>query len=164
MFFEDQVWLEGTLKGKLTLVAADLNTSGVDRSIILNNNINYANATSGLLAVSEYDILVGLVVPNDMTLNGIFLAQTGHFGRNPYDDSMPTAWEQYIKRNSLTMNGTVVSNGRVETRWTDPVSGEFLSGFNKLFNSYDRTLVSSPPPMVPKTSDVYQFSDWSDSN
>ena len=68
IYVEDQVWLDGVVKGKVTLAAADVDTTGVDPSIILNDNITYANATSGLLAIAEYDVLVGLVVPDNMIL------------------------------------------------------------------------------------------------
>lgn len=163
IFVEDQVWLEGTVNGKFTLAAADVDTSGVDPSIILNNNILYSTATSGLLAIGEFDVLVGLVVPDDMYLNGIFIAQQGHFGRNHYDTSMPNAWESNIMRNSLTINGTIVSNGRVGTKWVNG-AGDYVSGFNYRYNSYDRNLVLDPPPLIPRTSDLHQFSQWRDAN
>ena len=163
IFVEDQVWLEGVVNGKVTIIAADVDSSGVDPSIILNDNLTYANASSGIMVIGEYDVLVGLEVPDDMSLNGIFIAQTGHFGRNYYDTSLPNAWQVYIKRNSLTLNGTIVSNGRVGTKWVSS-SGTYLSGFNNRTNSYDRNLVSSPPPLVPITSDVYKFSEWRDGN
>lgn len=163
IYVEDQVWLEGVVKGKVTIAAADIDTSGVDPSIILNNNITYANATSGLLAIAEKDILIGLVVPDDMVLNGIFIAQNGHFGRNHYDTTMPNAWEEYIKRNSLVLNGTIVSNGREGTKWVS-TTGVYTSGFNTRFNSYDRSLVSDPPPLTPEVSSTYKFIEWRDSN
>jgi hypothetical protein len=159
IYVEDQVWLEGVVKGKVSIAAADVDTAGVDPSIILNNNITYANATSGLLAIAEYDLLIGLVVPDNMTLNGIFIAKNGHFGRNHYDTSMPNAWEEYIMRNSLTLNGTIVSNGREGTKWVSG-GGVYLSGFNTRFNSYDRALVSNPPPLTPEVSDTYEFIEW----
>lgn len=163
IYVEDQVWLEGVVNGKATLAVANVSSNTDNPSIILNDNITYANATSGLLAIAEYDILIGLVVPDDMLLNGIFLAQTGHFGRNHYDTSMPNAWEVYIKRNSLTLNGTIVSNGRAGTKWVNG-SGVFTSGFDNRFTSYDKNLVASPPPLIPNTSDNYTFSDWQDAN
>ncbi len=159
IYVEDQVWLDGVVNGKVTLAAADVDTTGVDPSIILNGNLTYANATSGILAIAEYDVLVGLVVPDDMTLNGIFVAQNGHFGRNFYDNSMPNAWSQYIKRNSLKLNGTIVSNGREGTKWVNG-SGTYVSGFNSRTNIYDRNLVSSPPPLTPRVSDTYEFIEW----
>jgi hypothetical protein len=162
IYVEDQVWVEGVVNGKVTLAVADVDTTGVDPSIILNNNITYANEDSGLLAIAEYDVLVGLVVPDDMVLNGIFVAQTGHFGRNHYDTSMPNAWEEYIKRNSLTMTGTIVSNGREGTKWTS--NGVYVSGFETRINSYDRDLVSDPPPLTPEVSDTYEFIEWREVN
>lgn len=158
IYLEDQVWLEGAVNGKVTVVAADVDTTGVDPTIILNNDITYVTATSGLLAIGEYDVLIGLVVPDNMSLNGIFIAQNGHFGRNHYDTSMPNAWEEYIKRNSLTLNGTIVSNGREGTKWTS--AGVYVSGFNYRYNSYDRDLVNDPPPMTPEVSDTYRFIEW----
>jgi len=158
IFVEDQVWLEGDVNGKFTIAAADVDTTGVDPSIILNNNITYANDDSGLLAIAEYDLLIGLVVPDDMELNGIFIAQNGHFGRNHYDTSLPNAWETYIMRNSLTINGSIVSNGREGTKWTS--NGTYVSGFETRYNSYDRNLVADPPPLTPEVSDTYRFIEW----
>lgn len=163
IYVEDQVWLEGVVNGKATIAVADVSSNTNNPSIILNNNITYSNATSGLLAIAEYDILIGLEVPDNMTLYGIFLAQTGKFGRNHYDTSMPNAWEQYIMRNSLTLYGTIVSNGRVGTKWVNN-SGTYISGFDNRFTTYDRNLVASPPPLIPVTSDDYIFSDWQDAN
>lgn len=163
IYVEDQIWLDGVVKGKVTLAAADVDTTGIDPSIILNGNITYADDDSGLLAIAEYDVLVGLVVPNDMVLNGIFVAQNGHFGRNHYDTSMPNAWETYIYRNSLTINGTIVSNGREGTKWVS-WNGVWASGFNIRYNSYDRNLVSDPPPLTPNTSDTYRFIEWREVN
>jgi hypothetical protein len=163
IYVEDQVWLDGVVNGKATIAAADVDTTGKDPSIILNGDITYANADSGLLAIAEYDMLIGLVVPDDMELNGIFVAQNGHFGRNYYDTSMPNAWEEYIKRNSLTLNGTIVSNGREGTKWVSG-GGTFLSGFNNRYNSYDRNLVTDPPALTPEVSDSYDFIEWREDN
>lgn len=169
IYVEDKVWLEGTVKGKVTIAAADVDTPGNDPSIILNNNILYANATSGLLAIGEENVLVGLQVPDDMTLNGIFVAQKGRFGRNHYcqnncsshsgDEGLPGSLDSYVYRDTLTINGTIVSNQRVGTKWTSG-GGSFISGFNTRFNSYDRNLVASPPPLTPDVSDTFRFIEW----
>lgn len=162
IFAEDKVWLEGELASRVTIAAADTDTPGVDPSIILNNDITYATSSAGLLAVAEEDVLVGLVVPNDMELNGIFVAQNGRFGRNHYRTwgSNDVHWlhDSYVIQNSLTINGTIVSNGRVGTRWTS--SGTTVSGFNTRYNSYDRDLVDNPPPLAPNTSEDYKFVEW----
>ncbi len=175
IFVEDQVWLDGVVSQKVSIAAADNDTPGVSRSIILNGNITYSTSSAGLLAIAQQDMLLGLSVPNDMTLNGIFIAQTGRYGRNHYCTNsaplgycnnttyyLPSGLSSYRFRNSLTLTGTIVSNGRVGDQW---VSGSVpISGFLNRYNSYDRNLVESPPPLVPKTSDVYVFRDWREAN
>lgn len=171
VFVKDKVWLEGVVRGKVTIAAADVDAGGGSPSIILNNNITYANATSGLLAIAEQDVLVGLSVPAAMTLNGIFVAQTGRFGRNHYctgecdsshggSEGLSGALDPYVTRTSLTVNGTIVSNGREGTKWTS--GGTFISGFSTRSNSYDRDLVADPPPLTPEVSDTYRFIEWRD--
>ncbi len=99
-----------------------------------------------------------------MELNGIFVAQNGRFGRNFYrsnwlpNPSGPLNYRPFYERDSLTINGTIVSNGRVGTSWSS--GGVFSSGFRNRVNSFDRNLVDNPPPLVPNTSDVYEFVEW----
>src|SRR5690606_17878837 len=104
IFVEDKVWLEGAVNQTVTLAAADVDSSGVDPSIILNGNTTYTSATSsGLLAIAEADILVGVVVPDDMVTNGIYIAQNGWFARNHYSYSyLPYAYRHYYERDSHT--------------------------------------------------------------
>lgn len=154
IFVEDKVWLEGEVPTKVTIAAADTDTPGNDYSMILHDNITYTSTSSGLLAIAEEDVLIGYDVPDDMEINGIFVAQNGHFGRNHYTVSTHGG-DRY--RNSLTVHGTVVSNGRVGTKWN---CGGWCSGFDTRYNSYDRDLVEDPPPLTPNTSDDYKFIEW----
>jgi len=169
IFVRDKVWLSGVVSGKVTVAAADVGSATINPQIILENNITYTSATtSGLLAIAEQDVLVGLNVPNNMQLNGIFVAQNGRFGRNHYcqndcdshpgHQGLPSALDSFVIRNSLNVNGTIVSNGREGTRWTS--GGVTISGFSNRINTYDRNLVDNPPPLVPETSDLLRISDW----
>ncbi|MEK7462500.1 MAG: hypothetical protein AAB618_02900 [Patescibacteria group bacterium] len=168
IYVADKVWLQGVLDEKVTLAAAGTDSTGANPSIILQGNITYSDPEEdGLLAIAENNVLLGVDVPNDMFINGIYVAQTGRFGRNDYEysnlpnPSGPLDFRPYYERNSLTANGTIVSNGRVGTQW---VSGStFQSGFHNRYSSYDRNLVDNPPPLVPNTSDVYQFVEWRES-
>lgn len=162
VFVEDKVWLGGVINQKVVLAAADLITSGTSPSIILQDNITYTSATSsGLLAIAEENVLLGISIPNDIVLNGIFIAQNGRYSRNHYEASyLPFNLHEYVFRNSETLNGTIVSNGRVGTQWTN--SGVAISGFLNRYNSFDRNLAADPPPLTPKTSDVYEYADWQD--
>ena len=165
IYIADKIWLQGEVDQKVTLAAAGTDSTGANPSIILQGNITYDDPeTDGLLAIAEENVLLGVDVPNDMTVNGIYIAQNGRFGRNHYlygnlpNPSGPLDFRPYYERDSLSVNGTIVSNGRVGTQWTD--SGNFISGFRDRYSSYDRNLVESPPPLVPNTSDVYDFVDW----
>lgn len=169
IFVEDKVWLEGSINQKVTIAAADVDSAGVNPGMILNGDITYTSAiTSGLLAIAEQDILVGVVVPDVMRTDGIFIAQNGKFARNHYTSSYlpnpsgPLDYRPYYERTSHTMNGTIVSNLGGGTQWSS--GGVFSSGFHNRYNSYDRNLVEYPPPFVPVTSDVYRFTDWRDQN
>lgn len=171
IFVEDKVWLDGVVSKKVSLAAADVDTPGVSPSIIINGNITYSTSTAGLLAIAEQDVLLGLDVPDDLTINGILIAQTGRYGRNHYctgcvvggvNRGLPSALDPYVFRDSLTMNGTIVSNGRVGDQWVS--GGVPVSGFLDRYNSYDRNLVEDPPPLIPNTSDVYVFRDWREAN
>jgi hypothetical protein len=164
---QDKIWLQGTVPAKVTIAASHATSTSNNPSIILANNITYTSpTTSGLLAIAEQDVLIGLNVPNNIALNGIFIAQNGRYGRNHYRDwgtyELPNWLQTFIIRNSETHNGTIVSNGRVGTQWTS--GGVTISGFRDRYTSYDRNLVENPPPFIPETSDVYEFSDWRDAN
>jgi len=160
VFVEDDVWLDGVVSGQATLAAADVDTPNVDRSIILNNNITYANPKGdGLTAIGENDVLVGLQTPDTMTINGVFIAQLGRFGRNHYSTTyLPSSLDQYVTRATLNTNGTVVSNGRVGTKWTS--GGSYVSGYNQRNDTYDIELAKNPPPFTPATSDDFKFVEW----
>ena len=159
LYLEDKVWLEGDISQKVTLAAADL-SSGAQTNIVASDNIEYVAGTdAGLLAIAEDDVDVGLVVPTDMRMDGIYIAQNGRFGRNHYSTAyLNSSLDPYVLRNSLTRFGSVVSNGRVGTQWTS--GGVTVSGFHNRITSFDPEQVDSPPPLTPETSDVYTFTDW----
>jgi hypothetical protein len=167
IFIEDKTWVQGEINQKVTLAAANL-TSGSQTNIVLQGNITYTPSTeAGFLAIAEDDIDLGLTVPNNMTVQGIFVAQNGRFGRNYYCTNcsvwspspiikyigLPAYLDAYASRNSLDVIGTIVSKGRAVTDWGS-------SGFVNNYSSYDPDQVLNPPPLTPETSDVYTFKDW----
>lgn len=161
IYMEDKVWLEGEVTQKVTLGAADL-ASGAQTNIVLSGNITYSGADSGLLAIAEDDVDIGLVVPDNMTTNGIYVAQNGRFGRNHYRTAyLTSSLDPYVCQDTLTRFGSVISNGRVGTKWTGTsCGGTFGSGFENRVTSFDQNQVDDPPPLTPETSDVYIFDDW----
>lgn len=160
IFVRGKTWIEGTVASKVTLVAAD--TGSFSPDIILNGNISYTttDGSVGLTAIAERSVLYGLQIPDNMSVRGVFVAQNGYYGRNLY----ACTYSPYHIRNSLTVHGTVVSNGRVGTQWTySGVSGcgsGATSGFLTRTDTYDRLLAFSPPPFTPSASQDYRFVLW----
>ena len=161
LFFEDKIWIEGEVSGKVTVASADVSQPNYDPDVIINGNITYTSTdgTDGLTVLAENSILVPLYAPNDLEISGILIAQKGYFGRNLYG-----CWyAPYDKRNSLTMTGTIVSNERVGTKWgytSWPSCINEWSGFDTRINSYDRKLATDPPPLTPFVDDEYSFIEW----
>ncbi len=160
IYVNDRVWIEGTTKGKITVVAADANnpTNGT-YDVFIPNNLGYTvyDGTDGLTLIGQRHVLLPLVVPDSLTIRGIFIAQAGAFGRRHYE-SAPSGFSSYIKRSTLTVHGTIVSKGREGSKWTS--GGVYVSGFNNRQNTYDRRQAIVPPPLTPAISPDYTFIEW----
>ena len=157
IFVEDNVWVEGTISDKVTLVAANVTTTGVAPNAYLKNNITYAetDGSDGLALIAEHNVLITPDSPSNMTLNGIFIAQGGAFGRNLY--TCPSAYEP---KGTLTIHGTTVSNKRTGTKWMNGCGWYGDAGYQTRIDAYDRNLASDPPPFTPIVSSDYTFVDW----
>ena len=153
IYVEDNTWVEGVVPGKVTLVVANVVTAGVSPNAMLTDNITYANASSGLTLIAENDVLITPDSPMNMSLNGIFIAQNGAFGRNYYGCN-----NAYEPRTALTIHGTTVSNKRTGTKWLNGCNPD--AGYQTRTDAFDRTLSTDPPPFTPNTSTDYVFVDW----
>ena len=155
VFIEDNLWIEGTLKGKATIVAA----KDSDTSVIINGNIEYAadppDGSDSLAVITKKNILIPLYSPNEMKISGVFVAQNGHFGRNHYHSGKYKPWH---KREKLTIYGSIVSNGRVGTKWYS--GSNWVSGYNERRNFFDSKLAKDPPPLLPCVSPALEFISW----
>ena len=158
------LWLEGEVSGKVSVISARENTPAQNTNIYLSGDITYANGSEedGLTVIAENNIHIPLLSPDNMELNGIFIAQKGNFGRNHYEIGgrygVPWQYIQFVKRHSLFVHGSIVSNGRVGTQWV--CRGLYCSGYANRTNTYDRTLANNPPPLTPFTSTDYRFIEW----
>ncbi|MDO8561214.1 MAG: hypothetical protein Q7S05_00100 [bacterium] len=165
IYAQAKTWIEGTVNGKITVIAADT-TGTINPDIILQNNINYAttDGTTGLTAIAQHSVLYPLIIPDQMSVRGIFVAQSGYYGRNFYY----CVYAPNDKRTSLTVNGTIVSNQRPVTMWgyssasygcPGGISSDW-NGFNLRTTIYDRLLAFSPPPFTPASSADYKLTLW----
>ncbi len=156
IYVEDNVWVEGTVDSKVTIVAANVVTTGIAPNAILPNNLVYqaTDGSDGLTLIAENNVLVAANSPTTMTLNGIFIAQGGAFGRNFF--GCPSSYEP---RGTLTILGTTVSNLRTGTKWIGGCpSGD--AGYQTRIDAFDRKLSTNPPPFTPNTSTDFEFVDW----
>jgi hypothetical protein len=156
IFVEDNTWIEGTVSAKTTVVVANVVNTGIAPNAMLPDDITYVDTTAGLTVIAENDVLITGDSPDTMTLNGVFIAQGGAFGRNYY--GCPSSYEP---RESLTIHGTTVSNKRTGTKWMNGCwNGD--AGYQNRYDAYDRTLSTDPPPFTPNISTDYEFVDWRD--
>ncbi|MCR4333419.1 MAG: hypothetical protein NUV60_00115 [Patescibacteria group bacterium] len=160
IFIEDNTWIEGTIPSKVTVVVANVSDTGVVPDAFLHGTITYASngGTSGLTLISEHNILIAPDSPQDMTLDGVFVAQSGAFGRNYYSCS---SYPSYSQKGTLTILGSTISYKRTGTQWTGSACGKnYSSGYATRIDSFDRALANNPPPFTPTTSTDFRFVDW----
>ena len=178
IFVEDNLWVEGIVKDRKTVGVAQFGGAEQAR-VILKNNIDYETSppdgSDSLSIITQGDILIPLDSPDDMILRGVFATQLGHFGRdlysediwwwcdnlcpNPPDDCWikRKKYAQDAQKNTLTIYGTIVSNGRVGTKW-----GYWYGwgGYNERYNYFDEKLSRDPPPLLPCVSKKLNFISW----
>ena len=158
IFTEDNLWIEGTTKGKITVASANLINPNRDTGVVLNGNLAYTNleGTDSLSLITELDILIPLYSPNDMVAQGVFVSQKGRsVSRNHYDCSW---YPGDCKKNTMTIYGSVVSDGRVGTKWTS--GPNWISGYNQRYDYFDQKLAVDPPPLLPYVSEELQLISW----
>lgn len=151
VFVEDDLWVEGQIKGSVTVASANLIDSNVDTDVVLPGNITYASSdnSDGFALIGERNVLIGPQSPDQMTLKGIFVAQKGRFGRNDYDGDIKTSLEIY---------GSIISSGRVGTQWTSGSS--IVSGYRQRETYFDPKLVFRPPAFVPYITTDFSSINW----
>ncbi|HBB36704.1 MAG: hypothetical protein UX02_C0001G0069 [Candidatus Moranbacteria bacterium GW2011_GWC1_45_18] len=164
IFVENNTWVEGQIDNEhLTVVAADLTEAegepeppGHDKDIYINNDILYTNKDGrdilGLLA--QDNVTVGLYSDDNLEIDAAVLARRGRVGRDYYNDHEPA----YYKRDTITIFGAIVTNGRYGFSWLD-IAGNWVSGYETRNIVFDNNLLYYPPPFFP-TGDKYQIDLW----
>lgn len=161
IFVEDNVWLEGTIPQKVTVVAGD-DDQNIQDNAYLRGNLQYAahDGSDGLTVIARHDVLISGDSPQTMTLNGIFIADNGAFGRNLFLNGSKCN-SSYEPRTQLNILGTTVSSLRTGTQWSPISCGSgTAAGYLGRIDSFDRQNVVNPPPFTPITSTQWQFVSW----
>ena len=155
IFAEDHLWIEGTVNGRITVVAARFPVSSYDTNVWINGNITYTqyDGSDSLGLIAQNDIYFIRNLPENFQIDAALMAQTGKIIRHGYFSGCGASSEAI--KDSLTINGSVISYGKSYWNFNDPP----VSGFITRQINYDTNLLYAPPPFFP-TSGEYEFISW----
>lgn len=157
IYVEDTLWVEGDIRDRISVAAGRFpDTPATNLDIIINGNISYGGVKDGTHsfgAVAQRHVLIPYsAAPDNLQLDGAFIAQKGRFGRRYYP------WGVHRLKTSMTRYGMIASNLVPVTAWVDG-EGQVVSGYRQGSSSYDPHLLYLPPPYFPTTGQ-YQFISW----
>jgi hypothetical protein len=154
IYVEDNVWVEGTVRGRVTIAAAILPQPAHPPIIFIPDNIVYKTKDGsdvlGLLA--QGDIVLSKRAPNNLEIDAAMISQTGLIEVFNTGD---------IKGN-LTIYGSVMTFGYWFDNfvWTNGYTNNVTSGYGTTTDNYDANLLYAPPPYFPFSSSGYQLLKW----
>ncbi len=159
IFVEDNVWVEGDVNGRTTVVAARLPDIPSDNAkIIIPASINYVDENSVLGLIGQKDILIPLYSPNDLEIKAAMLAQKGHIFRYYYPNWGYEPYRTYAIRDYIETYGSIITNTIWTFTWVN-AAGTVVSGYKETEMSYNPQLTYSPPPYFPVTGE-YEIVSW----
>lgn len=159
IFVEDNVWVDGIVKGRATLVAAKLpDTKNTNKSIIINGNIEQADNNSVLGLIAQKDILIPLESPDNLKIQAAMLAQKGHVFRYYYPKWSYEPYSVYAVRTKIETYGAIITNTVWTFSWVDN-GGNIVSGYKTTDMGYNNNLTFNPPPYFPTSGDL-EFVSW----
>jgi hypothetical protein len=155
VFIEDNLWVEGVVKGRVTVAAASFPIGSSNVDVWIPNNLTYSvyDGTDVLGLISQNDIYFARDIPEEFKVDGALMAQKGSVLRHGYLSgcgSNPNA-----VKDKLTINGAIISY--YTSYWNFGAGPE--SGFIERVINYDTNLLYNPPPYFP-TSGEYEFISW----
>lgn len=164
VFAEDNVWIEGTIRGRITVVSASFPIQSSQRDIWIRNSLTYTayDGSDVLGLVSQDNIFFARDTQDDFQIDAVLMAQKGKIIRHRYTNNQcqyQISGNPLIGsvKNSLTINGSLINYYR--SYWNFTYDGTLVSGFTTRTVNYDSNLLYSPPPYFP-TSGEYEFISW----
>jgi hypothetical protein len=159
IFVENNVWVDGDVKGRVTVVAAKLpETSASLKKIIIWGDINYVDSNSVLGLISQKDILIPLYSPQRLEIKAALLAQKGHVFRYYYPNWPWEPYKTYAIRDYIETYGSIITNTMWTFSWVDG-EGNVVSGYRETEMRYNSDLTYNPPPYFP-VSGEYEVVSW----
>jgi hypothetical protein len=153
IYAEDKIWVEGTVKGRVTVVAAQLpyNASTAPTIYIPNNIIYSAKDGSDVLGlIAQKDIVVTYHAPNNIEIDAAIISQNGAAQFFYYSGNI---------KDSITIYGSIMTFAQWTWTWVDG-SNNNISGYSNTYSTYDSNLLYGPPPEFPLSTSGYQLLNW----
>ena len=155
IFVEDNVWVEGIVKGRATVAAANLNFGSTPPTIYIPHSIVYGarDGSDVLGLIAQNNIYVTYGADDVLVVDGALIAQEGAviFPGGPV-------------KTSITTFGTVMTYNMWTWTWEDGQnpdgSWHVSSGYAQTYNNYDSHLLYGPPPSFPVLNSTYQVISW----
>jgi hypothetical protein len=157
-FFEDTVWVNGTVSGKATVVAAKFPIDTNNEDMWISGSVTYAakNGASQLGLIAQRNIYFVKDLPAIFEIDAALLAQKGKIIRHDYNYGSCATYSNAV-RTQLIIYGSIISNQKSYWNWGTTPS----SGFTTRDITYDNHLYLIPPPYFPSSGD-YEFIYWSE--
>ncbi|KKP54776.1 MAG: hypothetical protein UR46_C0014G0003 [Parcubacteria group bacterium GW2011_GWA1_33_6] len=152
-YIEDKTWVEGTVNGRATVVAAKLPyNSSTAPTIYIPNNIVYA-AKDGLHAlglIAQKNLVVTNRAPSNIEIDGALISQNGGVQFYYYPNNI---------KNTITTYGSIMTLNQWTWTWVNG-AGTVVSGYPTTISNYDSNLLYGPPPNFPFSSSNYELLSW----
>lgn len=169
IFAQDDLWVEGHVKGKVTVAASNLNMTANrnhNAKITINDSIKYEpgpngprDGSSALGLMAEGDVLVPFGSPDDLEIDAVMLSQKGHVFRRQYKYSNPSNYNGHDRPDKIIVYGGVITFKLWTWSYVDN-NNAVSDGFLQTETIYDNHLVYSPPPSFP-TEENFEMISWS---
>jgi len=158
IFVEDNIWVDGEIDERLTVVSADFINPGKDTNIIINGDIVYQDRDGSVVMglIAEKDILIPLYSPEQLEIDAALLAQGGHCFRYYYTASK---YGQHAVKDQIEIWASVISNTIWTWSWVSCDDCPVISGYNETETTYDPYLTYGPPPQFPSMGQ-YEVITW----
>ncbi len=157
IFAEDNLWVEGTVRGRVTVAAVRFPLTSSNAVIWIPDNITYTthDGSDALGMVAQNNIYFTRDVPEEFQVDAIMVAQKGSILRHGYfEDCEGTTG---AVKQKLTINGSMISY--YKSYWNFGTGPE--SGFLNREINFDTNAHYNPPPYFP-TYGQFEFISWSE--
>jgi len=156
IYIEDNVWIEGTVQGRVTVAAAKLPySSSTAPTVYIPNNIVYQSKDGSdvLGIIGQKDVVPTYYAPNDLEVDAAVISQNSMFSFYYYPGNI---------KNSISIYGAIIEFGWWFDNfvWTSGIGSTVLGGYTNSYYTYDSNLLYAPPPYFPLSSSGYQQINW----